>query len=81
MRDAISGALALGYIVAAFFFLRYWIATRDRLFALFGTAFSLLCVQRVLLLAVPENGSIFFYLLRLFAFVLILIAIIDKNRS
>jgi hypothetical protein len=76
---AISGALAMGYLVAAFFFLRYWTATRDRLFSFFSTAFFLLCIQRVLLLTFAEN--LWLYALRLLAFILILLAIADKNRK
>ena len=80
MRDAIAGALAMGYLTAAGFFLRYLIVTRERLFGFFSTAFFLLCVQRVALLSAPPEWTIYVYLLRLLAFVLILIAIIDKNR-
>lgn len=85
MVDAMAGAIIAGYAVAALLFLRFWRDTRDRLFATFAGAFALLSVQRALLLAVPGSPAgeelTMFYLLRLAAFLLILYAILDKNRS
>ena len=83
----ISGILVAGYAIAALFFLRFWWDTHDRLFALwpalFAAAFGLLSLQRVALAwaAVAERDTIIYYVLRLAAFVLILIAIINKNRE
>ncbi|MEO8217609.1 MAG: DUF5985 family protein [Acidobacteriota bacterium] len=75
----LSGALCAGYLVACVFFLRFWRDTRDSLFIYFGAAFFLLAFQRLFLasvvLATPS------YLLRLAAFLLLLWAIIDKNRT
>lgn len=82
MIGLISGALVLGYLVIGLFFLRFWNASRDRLFVLFAIAFGVLAVQR-LALSLTENtleDQTVFYLMRLAAFVIILIAIIDKNR-
>lgn len=79
----VSGMLVAGYAVAGLFFLRFWNETRDRLFGIFAGAFFLLGLQR-LLLALTETspaGSVWLYAIRLLAFVLILIAIVDKNRS
>ena len=79
----LSGLLVAGYAVAALFFLRFWRQARDRLFAYFGCAFALLAVQRAALAAsaaLPFE-TYWYYLLRLFAFLLIIVAIIDKNRS
>jgi hypothetical protein len=87
MGDAVtamvSGALVMGYAVAALFFLRFWRETRDRLFGIFAAAFALLSVQRLALaLSTDPNGDqLLLYGMRLLAFVLILIAIIDKNRG
>ena len=83
LYDFLSGAVSLGFIVCALFFLRFWRRTRDALFMAFALAFSLLGLgQAILALAnIPteERGSI--YLIRLAAFALILIAIVRKNRS
>jgi hypothetical protein len=79
----LSGMLAAGYLVAAAFFFRFWRQTRDRLFAFFSAAFAILAIQRTLLIdefALFENQT-WSYLLRLFAFLLILYAIVDKNRG
>ena len=78
----ISGAMVLGYAVAGLFFLRFWRETRDRLFAVFAAAFALLAVQRALLTlsADPEGDQVLLYAIRLLAYVLILLAIVDKNR-
>jgi hypothetical protein len=78
-----AGALAAGYLVAATFFLRFWRQTNDRLFVFFALSFVLLAVQRVWLTwaVLHDTGTGISYLLRLTAFVLILIGILDKNRA
>lgn len=77
----ISGALGMGYVVAAGFFLRFWTQTHDRLFAFFSSAFFVLAVQRVLLTLAQRDDVLIVYLLRVMAFALILVAIADKNRE
>jgi uncharacterized membrane protein len=83
MIHFISGAIVMGYWVAGLYFLRFWRRSRDRLFVVFGAAFWLLGLQRLALATHPEwndeYGSI--YVLRLLAFLMILGAIIDKNRT
>lgn len=82
MISLIYGALFAGYAVAGLFFLRFWVTTRDRLFGLFAAAFVILAVQRVALAltrTVVEDQSPL-YLLRLLAFIIIIFAIVDKNR-
>jgi hypothetical protein len=74
----ISGALTMGYALAAVFFLRFWRDTRDSLFAYFAAAFLLLAVGRLALSIVEPHEVL--YLLRLAAFVLIIVAIAMKNR-
>lgn len=72
----------MGYAVVAVFFLRFWNASRDRLFGMFSFAFLLLAFQRMaitLTRGAMEDQTIF-YMMRLAAFVVIIIAIIDKNR-
>jgi hypothetical protein len=79
----ISGAIVMGYGVAGLFFLRFWRETRDRLFIIFAGAFWILGLQRLALTfshtMVEDDTGL--YLVRLFAFLLILGAIVDKNRS
>jgi amino acid transporter len=85
LKSLVSGAMVMGYLVAGLFFLRFWRDTRDRLFAIFAGAFWLLALQRALLTVSARadggEGSVWLYGLRLLAFLLILAAIIDKNRS
>lgn len=78
----ISGSIVMGYAVAGLFFLRFWKDTADRLFLIFGLAFWLLGAQRILLslLADDPGWHLVLYVVRLLAFVLILAAIVDKNR-
>jgi hypothetical protein len=81
----IAGILGAGYAVAALFFLRFWRTTRDRLFALFALAFALLAVERVADVVARATVKIdaelpfWVYLLRLAAFLLIVVAIVQKN--
>jgi hypothetical protein len=79
----VSGAIAMGYAVAGLFFLRFWHETRDRLFLIFAGAFWVLGLQRLALVFSREmvEDHTGLYLVRLFAFLLILGAIVDKNRS
>lgn len=82
MIDVLSGVLVALDAVAGLFFLKFWAASRDRLFALFAAAFWILGIQRLLLAAtrtIFEDQAIF-YTLRLLAFVIIIAAIVDKNR-
>ena len=80
----LGGATALGCLIIALFFLRFWRQTRDRLFAIFSLAFFVFAMNRVLLtlvLDVENEARTFVYLLRLGAFVLIIAAVVDKNRG
>jgi Family of unknown function (DUF5985) len=82
MTDVLSGILIALDAVAGLFFLRFWVASRDRLFALFAVAFWILGIQRLLLAVTAEivEDQAIFYTLRLVAFVIIIVAIVDKNR-
>lgn len=79
----VGGMLAAGYLVISIFFLRFWYEGRDRLFAFFAAAFFLLSLQRTLLSFIGERESVsmFLYGTRAVAFLIILYAIIDKNRQ
>jgi hypothetical protein len=83
MNNFISGALALGYVVSGLFFLRFYRNTKDRLFAIFSFSFWLMAVHRVVvaLASVDKEDLPYVYLLRLIAYLLIIFAIVDKNRA
>ena len=82
MQQFLTGASAMACWVAMLFFLRFWRESGDRLFVMFSVAFLLLGLTR-LGLAVsfePSEEHTYLYWVRLAAFVLILVAIVDKNR-
>jgi len=76
------GVLSALCLVCGLFFLRYWRASGDRFFAFFAVAFCALGANWALLVgrAASDEYLPYFYSLRLFAFLLILAAIVDKNR-
>jgi hypothetical protein len=82
MEQFVMGAITMASVIIALFFLRFWRDTGDRLFAMFALAFLLLGVTRAGLAFSQESteGVTSWYWVRLAAFVLILIAIFDKNR-
>jgi uncharacterized membrane protein HdeD (DUF308 family) len=77
------GAIAMASWVAGLFFLRFWRDTRDRLFLYFAISFLVEGVNRAALgmSADPNEGRPFFYFVRLLSFLLILIAIVQKNLA
>lgn len=83
LYDFLSGMVAAGFLVAGLFFLRFWSRTRDGLFLAFALAFWLLGLgQAILALGnIPVEERSWVYLIRLSAFVLILLAIGWKNRA
>ena len=80
MRLFFAGMLMTGYITVALFFLRFWVRTKDQLFGAFAVAFALLAVQRALLAShFTGEAPVWIYVVRLLAFVIILLAIAGKN--
>ena len=79
----LSGAVAFGYFTCALFFLRFWSRVRDELFIAFALSFTLLgAAQAALAVArIPTENREWVYLVRLLAFVIILVAIYRKNRA
>lgn len=81
LYNFLSGAAAFGFFACALFFLRFWRRTKEQLFLAFSISFVLLGIgQTVIALAqmpTEEKGSL--YLIRLLAFLVILVAIYRKN--
>jgi hypothetical protein len=78
----IQGCICMGFLVASLFFFRFWKSSRDSLLLLFGLAFLLLSIERVVL-ALGSPGSEVHpgaFTIRLAAFALIIAGIIQKNR-
>jgi len=74
-HDFLLGAIAMGLLIGAVFFLRFWRETKDRLFLFFSVALLLMAFNRSL----ETEQNLWPYLFRLLAYVIILIAIADKN--
>lgn len=79
-NNFLLGAIAMACFISGLFFLRFWRETHDRLFAIFALAFWLLGLTRLSLVFVRAEEHHYIYWVRLAAFVLILLAIVDKNR-
>jgi len=77
------GALFMGFTAIAMFFGRFYTRTRDRFFAWFSVAFAIMALNQAALLILGEASEYrsWVYVVRLAAFVIILLAILDKNRQ
>jgi hypothetical protein len=83
MRLYLSGLVSMGFLVAGFCFMRFWKRTGDRLFIVFMTAFWMMALEKAVLAFVPleYEHRPYVFCIRLVAFGLIVLAIIDKNRA
>lgn len=81
MIEFLAGALTLAFVVASVYFVHFWRRTADRLFLAFAAAFALLALNQlaVFALGVGDERYNYAYVLRVLGFVLILVAIVDKN--
>jgi len=80
LHQFLWGALTMAAAIAGLIFLRSWKLTRDRLFLFFSLAFWVFALNWLALATVSIESRYFIYLLRLFGFALIIVAIVDKNR-
>ena len=83
MESFLLGVIATTSILAGVYFLRFWRDTRDSLFLNFSLAFIIEGINRTVMVfyAHPNEASPWVYLVRSCAFLLIVAAIIKKNRS
>jgi hypothetical protein len=77
------GVIVTASLTAAGFFWRFYRQTHDRLFLGFSGAFCIEGINRMAFLVIdkPSEGSPTIYLVRLVAFLLLLGAIVAKNRT
>lgn len=82
LDDFLGGAIVMGFAVAALLFLKFWRRTRELLFLAFSGSFVLLAITQTLLSvgAFQTEERSWLYLLRLAAFLLILLALWWQNR-
>lgn len=83
LYEVFNGALMICCLVAGFFFTKFWKKTHDKLFMLFALSFFILSFERLVLgyIGGTNEPSPYVYLIRLSAFLLIIYAIIDKNKA
>lgn len=77
-----NGVLTAGFLVLGLFFLKFWRRTGDSFFVLFAAAFGLLAANAIASALTGPHSEITnpsIYLLRLVAFILIVVAIVRKN--
>ncbi|MBV9996786.1 MAG: hypothetical protein JO127_16415 [Caulobacteraceae bacterium] len=77
----VSGALCAGFAIAAVFFLRFWARTRDAFFMALSAAFWLMAANQMVssFSRATRGEDAWAYLLRLAAFVIIIVAVLGKN--
>lgn len=77
------GVIVTSSLTVGSFFLKFWKQTRDTLFLGFGAAFLIEGVNRLAFLFIeqPNEGNPIIYTVRLFSYLLILAAIVNKNRA
>lgn len=78
----LQGMSTMACLAVAVFFLRFWRSTEDRLFLIFAVAFGLMSLTRLIsaALGAAQVHNHYVYLLRFLAYLLIVAAIVDKNR-
>lgn len=77
-----QGFVATASLVAAMFFLRFWTRTRDFLFLAFAIAFAAEAATRTITVVrgIPSTNYSWVYVERLFEYLVVLFAILRKNR-
>jgi hypothetical protein len=83
MYGFLAGIIATASFISGIYFLRFWKSTDDRFFLIFALAFWMMALDRIVLVTLNNSNEYSYqlYVIRLIAFVLILVAIIDKNRA
>ena len=78
----LGGAITAASAIVGMFFFRFWRNGRDRFFLLFAMWFFVEALNRlaIALSEHPNEGAPVFYGIRLLSYLLILFAVLDKNR-
>jgi hypothetical protein len=81
MDQILVGAIAVASFIAGLFFFRFWRNSRDRFFLYFALSFWIEAANRIALgLASGDELAPLFYGVRVIAYGLIVLAILQKNR-
>ena len=83
MSQMLIGAIVMASFVAGLFFFRYWRSSRDKFFLYFALSFWIEGANRVVLGLVGASSEFepVFYGVRVIAYGLIVVAILQKNRK
>jgi hypothetical protein len=83
LEGFLLGIIVTASLTASAFFFKFWRQTRDKLFLGFSAAFAIEGANRIAFLFVPhpDEGNPTIYTVRLFSYLLILAAIVNKNRG
>jgi hypothetical protein len=83
MNELLIGGIATASLLIGLFFLRFWRTTRDPFFLLFAVSFWIEGVNRFVLnhYLGPDEDVPAYYLIRIVAYGLIIVAIVMKNRK
>lgn len=76
--EFLRGGTMVALLMIGLHFLRFWRDAGDKLFGYFSGAFFLMALSQVAVVLLSETGELAYWL-RLFAFILIIVAIVEKN--
>lgn len=80
MSEFLQGGTFVASLAVSLFFLRFWVTTRELLFAVLSGAFLVFAVNRVLLAVLDsEDSRLWVYATRAAVFALIAAAVLAKN--
>ena len=81
LLQVLLGAVIMGDVIAALFFVRYWKITGDRFFLFFAASFVAIAVSRVVVdEGIPPVGyEPFGYMIRIVSYLFIIAGILYKN--
>ncbi len=83
MSQMLIGAIVMASFVAGLFFFRYWRSSRDKFFLYFALSFWIEAADRVAfgMMGPSSEFEPLFYGVRVLAYGLIVLAILQKNRK
>jgi hypothetical protein len=83
VTDILLGAVIMGDVIAAVFFVRYWRLTGDRFFLFFSASFIAIAVSRVVVdeNLPPVGYEPFGYIIRILSYLFIIGGILYKNMG
>lgn len=81
-HEFLSGAIFIACLAIALYFARFHRKTKDPLFVYFAIAFAILGIERMLLVSLDRTAEYapYIYLVRLTAYIFIILAIVNRNR-